>query len=140
MRVSAGLVIVGDVVADVPQTFRRLRRFGESEIEHLHGAVGSHFHVRGLQVAMHDAVLVRCFERYSNLSGDRQRFIDGKRAELESVGDRLAVDQFEHERLDAVRFLEAVDRRDVRMIERCEDGCFALEARESIGFEREQLR
>src|SRR4029453_18790859 len=89
---------------------------------------------------MDNAMLVRRFERDGDLSGNGQRVVNRKRAELEAIGNRLAVDEFEHERLDAVRFLEAVDRRDVGVIERCEDVRFALEARQTIGIEREQRR
>ena len=41
---------------------------------------------------------------------------------------------------DAARFFEAVDARDVRMIQRREDLRFALEAREAIGIVRERVR
>ena len=34
-----------------------LERFGEAEVEHLHAAVGRHLDIRGLQIAMVDAVL-----------------------------------------------------------------------------------
>ena len=56
------------------------------------------------------------------------------------VGERRPFDQFEDQRLDAVRFLESVDRRDVRMIERREDLRFALEPRETFGVLREEIR
>ena len=45
----------------------------------------------------------------------------------------VALDQLHHERRDAVGSLEAVDLRDVRMVERREDLRFALEARQTIG-------
>ena len=51
----------------------------------------------------------------------------------DAVGEVGALDQFHHERVDAVRSLQAVDVRDVRMIERGEDFRFALEAREPFG-------
>jgi hypothetical protein len=40
---------------------------------------------------------------------------------------------YEHERLDAICVFEPVDGADVRMVERCEDLCFALESSESLG-------
>ena len=51
----------------------RIQRFGETEVEHLHRAVGADFDVRGLQIAMDDALLVRGFERVGDLLRDRQR-------------------------------------------------------------------
>ena len=41
--------------------------FGEAEIEDLYGAVVAYFDVRGLQVAMDDALTVRGFERFGDL-------------------------------------------------------------------------
>jgi len=48
--------------------------------------------------------------------------------------------RLEHERLETVRFLEAANRRDVRVVQRCEDLCFAPEPREPIGIVREGVR
>ena len=52
----------------------------------------------------------------------------------------VALDQLHHERGHAVRLLEAVDVRDVRMVQRGEDFGFALEPREALGIRREALR
>ena len=58
---------------------------------------------------MDDAELVRGFERIGNLSSDRDRLVDGKRAVGESVGEGAALHQFEHQRLSAAGFFEPVD-------------------------------
>ncbi len=58
----------------------------------------------------------------------------------DAIGERRSVDQLQHERLQRLRFFEAVDRGDVRMIQRRQDLRFPLEAREPIGIEREQFR
>jgi hypothetical protein len=52
----------------------------------------------------------------------------------------LALDQFHHEGLRAARSFEAVDRRDVRMIERRQRLRLALEAGEPLGILRERIR
>ena len=58
-----------------------------------------------------------------------------------TVGQRRAVDELEHERRSAARrFLEAVDRGDVRMIQRGEDLRLALEPRERDRDRRRRLR
>ena len=57
----------------------------------------------------------------------------------EMIRQQLAVDQLEHEIPRAVRFLEAVDGGDVRMIQRREDLRLAFEAREAIGVFRERF-
>ena len=50
----------------------------------------------------------------------------------------VALDQFHRERLDAARFLQAVDCSDVRMVQRGQDFRFALEAREPFGVASER--
>ena len=52
----------------------------------------------------------------------------------------LALDQLHHQRADAVGFLEAVDVRDVRMVERGERLRFALEPRQPLGIVRKRRR
>ncbi len=89
---------------------------------------------------MDDALLVRRFERLGNLSGDRERL-----ARAESVParcDRASVGPSTSSSTSAcvaARVLEAVNRRDVRMIQRGQHLCLALEPREPIGIERERF-
>ena len=45
----------------------------------------------------------------------------------------LALDQLHHDRADAVALLEAVDRGDVRMVQRGQHFGFALEAGQALG-------
>ena len=51
----------------------------------------------------------------------------------------LALDEFHHQRRDAVGVFKAVNRRDVRMVQRREDFGFALEAREALGVRGEDV-
>ena len=51
---------------------------------------------------------------------------------------RLAFDELENQEANAVRFLEAVDRTDVGMVQRREHPRLALEPREPIGIARER--
>ena len=78
-------------------------------------------------------------EAFRNLLEDREGFIDGKRSVRQPLFERLAFDEL-HDQEEPLRFLEAVERRDVRMIERRDDLRLALEtflplrvARESFG-------
>jgi hypothetical protein len=50
------------------------------------------------------------------------------------------VDQFHHQRERAVAFLDAVDLRDVGMVERRQRLRLALEARPPLGIRRQQIR
>ena len=66
----------------------------------------------------------------------------GSGPRCEPLGERLALDQLQHERARrrCRALLEAVDRADVRMVERREHPRFALEAREPLGIRREDVR
>jgi hypothetical protein len=77
---------------------------------------------------MDDALLVRRFERFSDLFGNRQRFIDGQRALRDALGQRRAFHQL-HD--DGVVF-ESVDRGDVGMIQRRQHLRFSLETRQVV--------
>ena len=87
---------------------------------------------------MHDAALVRGIERVGNLPGDRQRSAIGMRRRVAAIavddlGERLSIDQLQHQRVNAVMLLQPVDGGDVGMIERGQRTRFALEARQPIG-------
>ena len=118
----------------------------QAEVEHLHRAVRRDLDVRGLQVAVDDALLVRGLERVGNLPRDRQRLGDrrgrvhaaGSAATRDPLRERLALDQLEDQAAHAVRLFDAVDRADVRMIQRGEHPRLALEAREPIRVGRER--
>ena len=77
--VIAGVVIVGDC-DDARRAADRLHRFRQAEVQHLHGAVRPDLDVRGLQIAMDDALLVRRFERLGDLLRDGQRLVERNRA------------------------------------------------------------
>ena len=71
---------------------------------------------------------MRRFECFGDLLRNRQRVRERECALRNPIGERGAFDKFEGERLRAVRVFEAVDRRDVRVIERREDLRLALKA------------
>ena len=70
---------------------RRSKIFAKPEVQHLHGAVGAHLDVGGLQIAVNDALLVRRFERLGDLLRDRQRLVDRNRPLCDSIGQRRAL-------------------------------------------------
>ena len=98
---------------------RRLRRAGgdtggldgfrKTEIENLYNAIGSNFHIRGLQIAMDDALLMRGFERLGNLLGDGQRLVDGNGSSRDALGEIVTLDEFHDERSHAAGFFQAMD-------------------------------
>ena len=63
----------------------------------------------------------------------------GRHDTSQPLGERLAFDQFQHQRANTVGFFQAVDGRNVRMIRRGEHLGFALEARHAVGTVRETV-
>ena len=58
------------------------KRLRQSEVQHLHLAVGRDLDVGGLQVAVDDALLMRGFEGFGNLQGQLQGFFNRDRTAL----------------------------------------------------------
>jgi len=89
---------------------------------------------------MNDAQLVRRFQRFSNLPRKRQCFIERNRPARDPLREILALDQFHHEGVQASRFLDRIDRRDVGVIERRERLRLALEPRHALRVVGERVR
>ena len=68
-----------------------------------------------------------------------QRLVERDRAFSDPLREIVALDQFHHEGGHAPAFFQAVDSRDVRVIQRREGLGFTLEAREPISIVRERL-
>ena len=113
--VIAGDVIVGEFGCMSLDAARRLHRFGQSEVEHLHRAVGADFHVGGLEIAVDDPLLVCGFERVGDLFRDGEGFVDRQRPARDAVGQRRPFDQLHHER----RRVRLISR--ARKSRRCSD-------------------
>ena len=81
---------------------------------------------------MHDAALVRGVEGIGDLPCDAHGLLDRQRRASEALGQRGAFDQLHHDAADVVGVLDAVDVRDVRVIERGEDLRLAREPRQPL--------
>ncbi len=88
--------------------------------------------VRGLEVAMHDAFLVRRLERLGDLARDGERLVGRERAMREPLRERRPFDQLHHQRACAGRLFEPEDRGDVRMMELREKLRLALETGQTL--------
>ena len=66
---------------------------------------------------MDDTFLVGGFKSFSDLECEFEGFFNGNGAAFQSVGQRVAFDEFQDEEAGAIVFLESVDR--------C-DGCGAM--------------
>ena len=89
---------------------------------------------------MDDPLRVRRFQRFGDLLGDRQRFVEWDGAAKDSPGEILARDQLHDKSAHPTGFFDAVNVRDVRMIQRREDLRFTLKTRHAIGVGGEELR
>ena len=137
--VIAGVVIVGDIdIGGIDRRGRRLDRLRQAEVEHLDGAVGTHLDVGRLEVSMHDADVVRRFERVGGLPRDLKGFIGRERALPNAIREGRPFDELHDQRDSAVGFLEAVDGGDVWVIQRRQDLGFAAETRQPIGIRGHQ--
>jgi hypothetical protein len=116
-------------------------RYGlrEAEVQHLHRAVGADLDVCRLQISVDDALFVRGFEGLGDLSGDRKRVGERDRTAGDVHRQILALDQFHHQRGDALDLFAAVDGGDVWMIQRGERPGFTFEAGQAVGVMREGL-
>ena len=110
----------------------RIQRLGEPEVEHLDRAVRLDLDVRGLDVPVHDPLLVRRLERVGDLPGDGQRLVEWKGTLGNAIGERGAFHQFHYERLLLGGVLEPVDGGDVRVIQLRERPGLPLEAGEAV--------
>ena len=70
---------------------------------------------------MHDASAVRRLERARERNRDDERLFRRQGPGPQTIRERRAFDEFEDQEAHAVDLLDAVDRGDVRMIERRED-------------------
>jgi hypothetical protein len=89
---------------------------------------------------MDDAAIVSRFERARELGADANGVIGCQRTLRQAIGERRAFDQFQHQQVHAVRLLDAVDGRDVRMIQRGEYPRLAFEAGQSLSVVRQRTR
>jgi hypothetical protein len=78
---------------------------------------------------MDDPLLVRGCKSLRELLSDGECFVDWDGPLGDPIGEGRSLDQFHHERADAVRLFQAVDVRDVGVIERRQQFRLALEAR-----------
>ena len=93
----------------------------------------AHLDIRGLQIAVDDPLLVRRLQRLRDLLRDRQRLVDRNRPLRDAMRQSPRPRRVPSRALGRRGFFEAVNLRDVRMVQRCEGLRFAPEPREPIG-------
>ncbi len=131
---------------EVPRFVRRIRGqgLGQAEVEDLGGSLIRDADVGRLQVTMHDALLVGRFQATGDLHRDRQRVLLAQGAPGDPCGEILALYQLHDQEALGVPFFEAVDRRDVGMLQCGQRASLALEPGDPLGvpdeFGRQELQ
>jgi hypothetical protein len=113
------------------------REAREPEVEHLHEPALSQHHVAGLDVAVHDPVLVRLGERLRDLRGDRERRLRLERSLAKAIGERTPAHVL-HRDVGLARAVRAgladvVDHGDVRVRQVRGDARLAQQPRFGLG-------
>jgi hypothetical protein len=115
-----------------------MRHSRDAEVEQLRPGLRKH-HVGGLQIAMHDTCAMRRVERARDVDGDRKDLIDGQRALLQSLGERVSVEELHDEIVDAVVVADVEQRADVGVTQFRNRAGFAFEPRTALRILREVL-
>jgi len=108
-----------------------------AEVKHFDDAFGVDLDVGGLEIAMNDGERVRGFERERDLTRDTEGVVDGDRAARDRPGEIVARHELHDEGRSTVAqgaprsvegrmFFDAVNLRDVRMVQRGRVLCRAL--------------
>jgi hypothetical protein len=116
-----------------------LGALGEAEVEQLRTARCQE-DVRRLDIAMDNARPVRAVQCVHHCDADVDELRHGQRASLQTLLQRLAVEQFHHNELPAfARLADVVDRADVGMLKRRHRTRLALKSIERVRGAREDL-
>ena len=110
-------VSVGDCIGSADGRCVGIDRFGEAEVQDFDCAVRTQLDVGRLQVAVDDADLMRGFERLGDLTGDGQCLVDRNGPPRDALGEVFSFDELHDDRARAARLLDAVDLRNVRVVE-----------------------
>jgi hypothetical protein len=90
---------------------------------------------------MDDSALVRRVERVDQLTRDRNRVARRESpGRNDSIGKRRALDQLQHNPAQRAGLFHAVDRGDVRMVQRGEESRLTLESLEPVAISSEDFR
>ena len=107
--------------------------FCKPKVQHLDGPVAADLNVRWFEIAVDDPLLMRGLQRLRNLAGDRQGITDRDRSTSDLLCEVLTFNKFHDQRTHGTGFFEAVDMRDVRVVQGGENLRFPLESSEPLG-------
>ena len=109
------------------------------EIQQLHPAFRRDHDVARLEIAVNHPFFVSRFQGLGNLAAYRERFAHRKRAAAQFSGQRLTMNEFQHQEAVAFQFLQIINRCDVRVVESGQHTCLPFEARHPLSIVSEHL-
>ena len=118
----------------------RTSQLGQAEVQNLHSTIAGDEQIFRLQVAMHDALLVRRRQSPRHLQPVFNRLADRKRAIPQTLAQRLTFQQFGDHVGRALLVPDIEDRKNVGMIERSCGSRFLGEALHAVLIRRERCR
>jgi hypothetical protein len=98
-------------------SFFRRGELGEAEVQYLHPPIPGEEQVLGLQVAMHDPLLVSSLEAHRDLNRVVEHLAQGKSPRAQPRPKRFTLEKLSDEVRRALVGTHVVDRENVRMIE-----------------------
>ena len=115
------------------------QRLRQAEIEHLGHAVRTNNDVARLEISVDDACGVRGLDSLGDLQRQLQCLAHGHCTCRDPVANGFALDQFHDQELGVGLVLEAMQRRDVGVVERRQNLRLTLEPRHPFGYIAEPL-
>ena len=111
---------------------RAIGELGESEIQHLDPPVVRQHDIRGLEIAVHHALVMRRRERIRERDAQLDDARDGQPARCHLPIEPVALDQLHRQEPNAVLILDRIERDDVRVVEAGDDAGFMFESRQAF--------
>ena len=112
---------------------------GQAEVGDLGHAVGRQEDVGRLQVAVDDPAFVRRLERFRDLNADGDRLVQRDRPARDPIRQVLPADQFHRQEVDRFHTVQAMDHRDVGVIQRSQESGLSVEAGQALGVVRQRI-
>jgi hypothetical protein len=104
-------------IESVSTTSSLTEQLGEAEVHHLHVTALGHENIRGLDVAMHDALRVRRVEGVGDLDADIDNLGNLEHAAAEAIVERVSLHPLHDDERLALMFTDVVNRADVGVVQ-----------------------
>ena len=105
----------GPVMQEACGLCSRVPQFGQSEVKQLRPGLGQH-DVGRFEIPVGDALAVGLVQGIRDFDGNLERLVQWQRPLLEPLGQRVALQVFHHQEVDAVLAPDVVERANVRVV------------------------